>query len=53
MFDVCSLEDPELMETLAKITSPSGPLKKENGTLPEETIPTENTNNAIAVEMVA
>jgi|TARA_A200000159_G_C7294321_1_gene327150 hypothetical protein len=53
IFDVCDLEDPELIETLAKITSPSGPLKKENGTLPEETIPTEKTSNAIAVEIVA
>ena len=30
----------------AKTMSPSGPLKKANGTLPEETIPTEKINKA-------
>ena len=33
--------------------SPSGPLKNAKGTLPEETIPTDKINNAIADEIVA
>ena len=37
----------------AKTMSPSGPLKKANGTLPEETIPTEKINRAKAEDIVA